>query len=98
MGAMRRILAVLLLFALLVAFPECSSTPLRSAGTVCGSDSDCGAGLLCFGLGTFTDAGCTTLAKSCSKRCSLDSDCSSLGANFKCLVACDATRACGATF
>src|SRR5260370_24734066 len=97
MNAMRSILVVPWLFALLIALAECSSTPLRSAGTVCSPDSECGAGLSCLGLGTFTDAGCTTLAQSCSKRCALDSDCASLGSNFKCLVACDGTRARVAT-
>ena len=98
MRTMRSVLEVPLLLALLIPFAACGSPALRSAGTQCSSDSECGAGLSCLGAGAFTDAGCTTLAKSCSKACAVNSDCASLGARFTCLVACDGTRACGATF
>jgi hypothetical protein len=98
MSTMRSVLEVPLFFVLLIPFAACGSTALRSAGTLCSSDPECGAGLSCLGLGTFTDAGCTTLAKSCSKPCAQNSDCTSLGSRFMCLVACDGTRACGATF
>jgi hypothetical protein len=94
---MRSVLGFTLFLALLIPLLACSSPPLRSAGTLCTSDSDCGAGLSCLAPGVFTDAGCTTLAESCSKPCAIDSDCVSLGTHFMCLIACDGTRACGAT-
>jgi hypothetical protein len=75
----------------------CSSTPLRSAGTVCNSDSDCGAGLMCLGLGVFYDGGCTVGPKACSRGCMQDSDCTSLGSAFRCYEACDGSRLCDAT-
>jgi hypothetical protein len=91
---------ILLMLAAVVAVPPffgCSSTPLKVAGTACNADSDCAAGLSCRALGSFTDAGCTTGAKACTKPCTIDTDCASLGGNFKCFAACDGSRACGAT-
>jgi hypothetical protein len=84
------LLAVLLLFA-------CSSATLKSAGTACSADSECAAGLSCLALGAFTDAGCTTAAKACSKSCTIDSDCAALGSNYKCFADCSGSHACGAT-
>lgn len=75
----------------------CSDGPLRPEGTLCTSDAECGAGLSCVGFGAFSDAGCTTMVKACSKQCTLDADCVSLGATYKCFLACDGTRSCGAT-
>lgn len=78
-------------------FSGCSSAPLKVAGTACSADSDCAAGLSCRALGAFTDAGCTTGAKACTKPCTIDADCAALGGSFKCFAACDGSRACGAT-
>jgi hypothetical protein len=93
---MRAALVLTLLEATATLFAACSSTPLHSAGTVCGSDSDCGTGLSCLGIGAFSDGGCTTTAMACSKHCSLDTDCAPLGTNFRCFGACDGTRTCAA--
>jgi hypothetical protein len=38
-----------------------------------------------------------TTAKDCSKSCALDSDCTPLGSNFKCIPGCDGTHSCAAT-
>jgi len=84
------------LVAVFVLF-GCSSGPLRSEGTLCAADAECGAGLSCVGFGAFSDAGCTTMVKACSKQCTLDTDCVSLGPTYKCFLACDGTRSCGAT-
>jgi hypothetical protein len=91
---------LLLVLAAMVAVPAfigCSSPPLKVAGSACGADSDCAAGLSCRALGAFTDAGCTTGAKACTKPCAIDTDCAPLGGSFKCFQACDGSRACGAT-
>jgi hypothetical protein len=87
-------LSVFLVATLLGA---CSSSTLKSAGSACGSDDECSAGLACFSFGAFTDAGCTTAAKACSKACLLDGECAPFGAGYKCFAACDGTRSCGAT-
>ena len=84
--------------ALLLPFAACSSASLKPAGTACGADSDCAAGLSCLDLvAIVSDAGCTTAAKACSKVCTLDTDCAALGSSFMCFTACDGSRACGAT-
>jgi len=79
------------------ALLACGSTPLRSEGTACSTDSDCGAGLSCVGFGAFSDAGCTTSAKACSRACAIDADCAPLGPAYKCFLACDGSGSCGAT-
>ncbi|HTQ42441.1 MAG TPA: hypothetical protein VMI75_06750 [Polyangiaceae bacterium] len=56
---MRMVLVVAAMVAV-PAFFGCSSAPLKVAGTACGADADCAAGLTCRALGAFTDAGCTT--------------------------------------
>jgi len=82
---------------LLLALVACSSSTLKAAGTACSSDSDCAAGLSCLALSAVTDAGCTNLAKACSKTCTINSDCASLGSNFTCFGNCGGSRSCGAT-
>ncbi|MGH7298273.1 MAG: hypothetical protein ACRELB_25260 [Polyangiaceae bacterium] len=76
----------------------CSSKALKSAGTACTSDSECAAGLSCLDLvGSVSDAGCTAAIKACSKNCTLDSDCTPLGASFRCVPGCNGASSCGAT-
>ena len=82
---------------LLLVLVACSSPTLKVAGTACSSDSDCAAGLSCLPLSAVTDAGCMTLAKACSKTCTINTDCASLGSNFTCFGNCGGSRACGAT-
>jgi len=94
--AAARLLCASLLLAPALACSS-TSTALKPAGTSCGADSECAAGLSCLALGAFTDAGCTPAAKACSRVCTLDSDCTPLGPSFKCFAACDNTRSCGAT-
>jgi hypothetical protein len=91
-----RILMLTATGMLLVLF-ACSSSTLKQAGTACSSDSDCAAGLSCLALSAVTDAGCTNLAKVCSKPCTINSDCASLGSTFTCFGNCGGSRACGAT-
>jgi hypothetical protein len=78
-----------------VCVSACSSS--HSAGEECSSNSDCSGGLSCVTLGTFSDAGCSSGPKACSKTCQSLSDCSSLGANYMCFAACDGTSVCGQT-
>jgi hypothetical protein len=75
----------------------CSSNSLRPAGQSCSSDGDCAAGLTCLGLGMFSDAGCMTVVKACSKHCQTDTDCTSVGPKFKCFGDCSGTNTCGQT-
>ncbi|HLK37729.1 MAG TPA: hypothetical protein VKU41_13305 [Polyangiaceae bacterium] len=96
-----RMRRVLLVFACCLQWApfllSCGSSQLKAAGVACSSDSECGAGLACLGIGTFSDAGCSTAARACSKSCAIDSDCAPLGAAFACFLACDGSRSCGAT-
>ena len=82
---------------LLLGVAACSSPPLKSAGTLCHGNGECGAGLSCLVIGAYTDAGCSAATSACSRTCTLDADCAPLGAAFKCFAACDGTRSCGAT-
>ena len=78
----------------------CSSNAARGSGSPCGADGDCASGA-CLDLAVFggPDGGttCRSAGKACSKTCAVDSDCTSLGANFKCFQGCGSTMACGAT-
>jgi hypothetical protein len=94
--AMRAVARANLLLALLTIV-ACGSKPLKSAAVACASDSECAAGLSCLPLGAFTDAGCTTAAKACSRTCTIDSDCAPLGSTYKCFADCSGSYACGAT-
>lgn len=76
---------------------SCSGSSLRPAGTSCSTDGDCAAGLVCLGLGMFTEAGCTSTAKACTKSCLMDSDCVSVGPKFKCFADCSGSNTCGQT-
>jgi hypothetical protein len=85
------------LFLVWLPIVACSSAALKPAGTACTSDNQCAAGLSCLPLGAFTEAGCTPAASACSKSCNVDTDCSPLGASFKCFAACNGSLSCGAT-
>ncbi len=90
-----------LLFTLFVCvgLTACSSLSLPlPAGAVCNADADCASGLMCLDFATVaSDGGCTVVGKGCSKSCTTDADCTSLGAKFMCFAACGGTRTCGAT-
>jgi hypothetical protein len=88
-----------LLLAALPTVVACSdgTSTLKPAGISCSTDGECAAGLSCENLGSFSEAGCTPIAKACSRLCSTDSDCAPLGSTFKCFSACDGTHSCGAT-
>ena len=99
MTSVRRTLgAFLAMSACVLGFGiACSSASLRPAGSGCSVDGDCAAGLSCLGIANFSDAGCTSIAKACSKVCRVDGDCTAVGAKFKCFAGCDATSTCGQT-
>lgn len=91
-------LSALFFVATLLATAACS-TSNQVAGTQCTSDSQCSTGA-CLPFAVFdADSGaCNDVAKACSKTCNGDSDCASLGANFKCFAACNGgPQTCGAT-
>lgn len=91
----RRSAAIFFLFG--AASVACASSTNKAAGTVCTNDSECASGA-CLGLSVFSDAGCEVVGKSCSQACKQDSDCASLGTNFKCFDSCNGgTSTCGAT-
>ncbi len=78
----------------------CSSNAAHGGGSPCATDGDCASGA-CLDLAVFSggDGGltCRSAGKACSKTCAADSDCTSLGANFKCFQGCGSTMTCGAT-
>lgn len=88
-----------LALVVLIVLPACgSSAAPGAASTGCKTNTDCGSGLSCIGFATFTDAGCTESTKACSKTCTSDTDCTSLGAKYKCFSSCPGSpKFCGAT-
>ena len=76
----------------------CTSSAAREGGTTCIADSDCNSGS-CLEIGVFDGDGgsCRIGGKACSKVCSIDSDCASLGASFKCFEGCGDAKSCGQT-
>jgi hypothetical protein len=80
--------AVLFIATLLTG---CSTSPVGSngAGEVCGSTSECATGS-CLGLAVYPPDGgaCSVAAMACSKTCSDDIDCASLGTSIKCFDGC----------
>ena len=49
-------------------------------------------------LAEVNDGSCVTLAKACSKTCSVDADCVAVGPQFKCFATCSGGKgACGQT-
>lgn len=84
---------------LLALSGACSSSSSQgSASTTCSTNADCNSGLSCVGFAVFTDGGCTTQGKACSKACTSDTDCASLGPKYKCFSGCPgAPMFCGAT-
>src|SRR5262249_12655874 len=85
--------------ALLVATaPACSSSGDLPASAECTAEGDCASGLSCVPLATFSpDGGCSAGLKACSKTCTVDADCASLGAKFKCFAGCGGPSTCGQT-
>ena len=71
----------------------CGTTPLP-AGAVCKATLDCEAELSCLDLGQFNGTACTVIGKSCTKTCTDDAGCASLGTNFKCFATCSTDKVC----
>ncbi|MEO6419067.1 MAG: hypothetical protein ABIP39_06655 [Polyangiaceae bacterium] len=96
MNLLRRALGFLVATALVGL--GCSSSAAHAGGATCSVDSDCNSGS-CLELGVFDGDGgsCRNAGKACSKACSIDGDCASLGANFKCFEGCGAAKSCGQT-
>ncbi len=97
---LRRVTRVLLpVFLVLLALSSaCSSSSPGAASTRCSQNSDCSNGLTCIPLATFADGGCDQKSKACSKTCTTDGDCASLGAGYKCFSGCSGSPMfCGAT-
>lgn len=88
-----------LLVACLFAPAACSSSSSAgAASTVCKTNADCASGLTCIPLATFGDGGCDQSSKTCSKTCTTDTDCASLGKSYKCFTGCPGSPMfCGAT-
>lgn len=72
-------------------------TSASPAGAVCSQSSECDANLMCLDLAQFSGSACTVVGKTCSKTCSTDPDCASLGSNFRCFAGCGSDKTCGAT-
>jgi hypothetical protein len=81
----------LLLGCLLIS--GCADSPLP-AGAVCKATADCDTDLMCLDVAQFSGTACTVVGKSCSKTCTDDPSCASLGANFRCFATCTADKAC----
>jgi hypothetical protein len=87
---------VLLAVTIIVGALGCSSASASTpAGAECSSNADCSGGLSCVSFGVYSDAGCSTGPKACSKTCQGDSDCTSLGPTFMCFGACGGVNVCG---
>ena len=86
---MLRVLVVVVLAA-------CGTSPLP-AGAVCKQTSDCETDLSCLDVAQFSGSACTVVGKACSKTCSTDPDCASLGSSFRCFAGCGSDKTCGAT-
>jgi len=80
---------------LLLVLVACATSPLPP-GAVCKQTADCESDLMCLDVAQFSGATCTVVGKSCSKVCTGDGDCASLGANFKCFAGCGADKTCEA--
>ncbi len=80
---------------LVLALGACATSPLPP-GAVCKQTSDCESDLMCLDVAQFSGSTCTVVGKSCSKVCTIDTDCASLGANFKCFAGCGADKTCEA--
>jgi hypothetical protein len=93
---MPRMLRALVGMCVLGSGIACSGS-LAPAGSGCSSDSDCAAGLSCLGVGLFSDAGCSSVARACSKPCRVDGDCAAVGPKFRCFADCGGRNTCGQT-
>ena len=67
------------------------------AGASCASSDACAGGLTCLDVAQVNGATCTVVGKSCSKVCTGDGDCATLGASFKCFAGCGTDKTCEAT-
>lgn len=83
-------------YALLaLSISACASS--GSAGNSCAVTTDCAADLACLDVAQYTGTTCMNVGKACSITCTADTDCATLGANFKCFQGCGAFKTCGAT-
>lgn len=82
--------------ALVTALAACGTSSLP-AGAQCSQTSDCDTDLMCLDLAQFTGSACSVVGKTCTKVCTGDPACTSLGSNFKCFAGCGSDMTCGAT-
>ena len=82
--------------ALLTALAACGTSSLP-AGAQCSQTSECDTDLMCLDLAQFTGSACSVVGKTCTKVCTGDPGCTSLGSNFKCFAGCGSDMTCGAT-
>ena len=96
---MKRLLFSFFFFSMIALAVACSSpTASKPASAECASSGECASGLACLTLATFAaDGGCGAGPQICSKTCTVDGDCASLGAKFKCFAGCNGPGTCGAT-
>jgi hypothetical protein len=83
-------------FAAVAALAACGTSSLP-AGAQCSQSSECDSNLSCLDLAQFSGSVCSVVGKTCSKVCGGDTDCASLGSNFKCFAGCASDMTCGAT-
>jgi hypothetical protein len=88
-------LRVLIIAVLVFATAAACGDALNAAGTRCAGADECAAGLVCLPLVTAPGAGCQTITNICSKPCKDDADCSAVGGDFRCFLACDGKGTCG---
>jgi len=81
---------------LLFALVACGTSSLP-AGAECHDTSECDPDLSCLDLAQFAGSACTVVGKACSKTCTGDAGCASLGTGFKCFAGCGSAMTCGAT-
>jgi hypothetical protein len=79
--------------AIVLVLAACGTNPLP-AGAVCKQSNDCEAGLSCLELAQFTGPTCTVVGETCTVTCQHDTDCATLGTNFKCFATCGSDMTC----
>ncbi len=85
-----------MLRAALVLVAACGTSQLP-AGAQCTATADCDTDLSCLDLAQFSGSACSVIGKTCSKVCTDDGGCASLGSSFKCFAGCGSAMTCGAT-